>query len=124
MKDEALVKLLLAHGADPNLGSQIFNISDPLTPSINNSGEALDAAAAESSIAVFDLLLSRGAKLENSFPLHAAAGSSEDSGRIPMMAHLLELGVDIDGDDSSMGPFPAFSYGTPIMPSGIMGLKR
>ena len=31
-----------------------------------------------------------------------------------MMAHLLELGVDIDGDDSAMGPFPAFSYGTSL----------
>ena len=66
----------------------------------SNSGDCLNQAASRSSITAFDLLLVRGAKLENSRPLHAAIESmNEDKERIPMMAHLLDLGVDINGTD-------------------------
>jgi ankyrin repeat protein len=68
---------------------------------VSNSGDCLNRAASRSSTAIFDLLLARGAKLENSKPLHAAVESmNEDSERIPMMAHLLELGVDVNGLDA------------------------
>jgi ankyrin repeat protein len=45
------------------------------------SGDCLERAAAYSSICVLDLLLAHGAR------------------RIPMMVHLLELGVDVDEAD-------------------------
>ena len=66
----------------------------------SNSGDCLNRAASQSSITVFDLLLAHGAKLENSRPLHAAVESvNEEMERFPMMAHLLDLGVDINGTD-------------------------
>jgi hypothetical protein len=53
---------------------------------------------------VIDLLIERGAKLENSAVLHfAAGGSNEDVEHVPVIQHLLELGVDINGTDDVLG---------------------
>jgi ankyrin repeat protein len=47
---------------------------------------------------MIDLLISHGAKIENSAAFnHAASSSKEDAERLPVMEHLLELGADING---------------------------
>ncbi len=82
--DERLTRWFLSRGAQPAAYGQ---------PGSN----LLDVAAANSSPVVFDLLLAHGAKLEDSDALHSAAGEKEKQpGRIEMMAHLLDLGMDIN----------------------------
>lgn len=82
--DEALTRWFLEHGADPNsFGKPGSNI--------------LDVAAANSTPAVFDLLLKYGTNLEYSDALHSAAGELQDKpGRVEMMTHLLDIGIDIN----------------------------
>ena len=111
LQHETLVRWLLAHGADPNLGP-------PPSPQLSalpvtDSGAVLDAAAGAANLEIFSLLLRHGAKLENSLPLHAAAASTSkgDEESLAMMGYLLQLGVDIDGSDESRG-FRAL--GTPL----------
>lgn len=110
--NEPVTKWLLDHGADPNLGPPLS--PQPRSSSVTNSGAALNTAAALSSPATIDLLIQYGAKLENSLPLHAAAVSDvkPDGERIPMIAHLLELGVDINGTDEKRG---MSAFGTPLL---------
>ena len=57
----------------------------------------LDIAAANSTPAVFDLLLKHVAKLEDSNALQSAAGELEKvPGRVEMMRHLLGMGMEIN----------------------------
>ena len=57
----------------------------------------IEVAAASSSPAVLDVLLNHGSDLEDTDALHAAAGASEaPPGRLEMMAHLLDLGMDMN----------------------------
>ena len=99
------LKLFLAHGAKPNLGRQLYH-EDRFGGSLENACDALEAAAARGSLEAVRMLLDAGAKVENGYPLHSAAGSMEpgenphyrgpmpsktfDEGRIPIMALLLE----------------------------------
>lgn len=107
MTDEAVVQWLLDHGADPNMGPDfVFQAG---RKAVHGSGMALQRAACCSSIGTVDLLLERGAKLENSFPLHDAACGGD--GRIPMMAHLINLGVDVNSLDSAR---VRYRRGTPL----------
>ena len=101
VKNEMLLKWFLEHGADPNLGPPLSPQPDS-TP-IPNSGSSLNCAASVATPEVFDLLLQHGAKLENSQPVHMAAASQEDSGRIPMMKYLVGKGVDVNGSDEARG---------------------
>ena len=101
VKNEALSKWLLEHGADPNLGPRLN--PQPDTAPVPNSGAALNCAASVAAPEVFNLLLEYGAKIENSQPLHMAAASQEDSGRIPMMEYLVGKGVDVNGNDEARG---------------------
>ena len=67
---------------------------------ISNCGHTLNEAAAHCSPEKFALLLSHGAVLSNSAPLHHAAGSKSDK-RIPMLEYLVgELALDIHDMDS------------------------
>ena len=52
---------------------------------------------------MFDLLLEHGAVKENSTPLHSAAGTGIDDERLPMMAHLIEAGYDVNATDEAWG---------------------
>lgn len=101
VKNEALIKWLLEHGADPNLGPP-FNPQPDSAP-VTNSSSTLNCAASVATPEVFDLLLEYGAKIENSQPLHMAAASQEDSERIPMMEYLVGKGVDVNGSDEARG---------------------
>ncbi|KAH0542497.1 hypothetical protein FGG08_003093 [Glutinoglossum americanum] len=106
--DESVVGWLLDRGADPNLGSPP-DVPDACVIG-SSSGVVLEGAVYYSSIVVFDLLLERGAELENSLPLHSAAEWQSDR-RIPMMEHLLELGVDMNGSDDKRR---LHGWGTPL----------
>lgn len=101
VKNEVLLKWFLERGADPNLGPPLSPQPDS-TP-IPNSGYTLNCAASVATPEVFDLLLRNGAKLENSQPLHMAAASQEDTGRIPMMEYLIGKGVDVNRSDEARG---------------------
>ena len=100
MKKERLLKWLLEHGADPNLGPPPVDPQPDSAP-VPSSGSALNCAASVATPQVFDLLLQHGAKIENSQPLHLAAAGQEDSWRIPMMEYLIEKGVDVNGSDEA-----------------------
>ncbi|OCK73182.1 ankyrin, partial [Lepidopterella palustris CBS 459.81] len=110
--DVPLLHWFLDHGANPNLGIPLYRDKCDAPPD-QNSGCALNVAANCSTPAVFDLLLDRGARIENSIPLHRAAESSDrPSGeRIPMMEHLIKLGIDVNGDDHVRG---MYSRGKPL----------
>ena len=85
IRDEKLVRWFLAHGADPHVDG------------VKAGATLLDVAAANSTLAIFDLLQAHGAKLTDSDALHSAAGEREKRpGRVEMMDHLLGLGVDIN----------------------------
>lgn len=113
--DEETARWFLAQGANPNLGPRPdpFTDSSPSLESIPNSGDVLEVAAAESSPEFFDVLLQHGAILGNSLALHqiAAREGTGDKNRIPMMEHLLNLGVDINGSDAARG---YMATGTPL----------
>ncbi|MCJ1433061.1 Ankyrin-2 [Xylographa pallens] len=99
MRDETLVRWLLDHGADPNIGAPYTFVPSDSDP-VPNCGEALDFAAGYGSVVIFDLLLAHGAKLENSLPLHEAAQGAADAGTLlRMMQHLISLGVDVNASD-------------------------
>jgi ankyrin repeat protein len=106
-----LLRWFLAHGADPNLGEQ--------SPSLDRTGgpdtascAALQYAAGHGDLEAVRMLLDAGAKIENGYPLHFAAGacppdtnpnvarvkpSAEfDKGKIPVMALLVERGADVN----------------------------
>lgn len=93
MKDESLTKWFLEHGARPNAGStsSIF--------ATHPGAACLNIAASASSIPVFNMLLDYGAERKGSLPLHNAAGSGPSGERIPMMAHLVSLGFDVNESD-------------------------
>ncbi|KAI0967586.1 ankyrin repeat-containing domain protein [Xylaria arbuscula] len=93
--DVRIVRLLLAHGADPNLGP--FDIlkrsglgSSP--PMDRRSGDALKKAAQSGNVEVIDLLLQHGAVLEWSTPLHSALFAWPQNR--PAFIHVLRLGAD------------------------------
>ncbi|KAL9611324.1 MAG: hypothetical protein Q9167_004007 [Letrouitia subvulpina] len=108
--DEQLVQWFLEHGAqlDPPSGS----INPSATYAFRTtSSSCIDAAASASSTAVLDLLFEHGAKKGDSIALHIAAGSGAGDERVPMMAHLIELGYDVNATDDVRGNH---AIGTPL----------
>ena len=82
--DETLTRWFLSHGANPTV------YGEP-------GATMLDVAAAQATPAAFDLLRAYGCRLEDSDALHSAAGEREGRpGRVEMMAHLLDLDMDIN----------------------------
>ncbi|KAI1084483.1 ankyrin repeat-containing domain protein [Whalleya microplaca] len=99
--NEEVLRYLLDLGADPSLGAhpQAF---DPSPPTDRRSGEALNNAAVRCQPRIIDLLIEHGAKLEYARPIHRAAlAHSEQNDRRPMIQHLIDLGVDLNGGDGS-----------------------
>lgn len=95
LDDESLVRWLFDHGA--LLSPPQLDVSKPAYA--NPFLTCLNAAACKSTIATSDMLLAHGASRTHSIPLHAAAGCNSDDSRIPMMAHLIELGFDVNATD-------------------------
>lgn len=92
MDNESLVKWFLDHGSDPN----VHNAKDECP---------LDVAARICNIPVVELLLQRGAKIECSSALHAAARTGRaDSEAFPVMAYLLDHGADINALEHQGSP--------------------
>ncbi|RYP69507.1 hypothetical protein DL769_005254 [Monosporascus sp. CRB-8-3] len=116
VEHEDIVCYLLSLGIDPNIG---LNPSEAQGQEQFNyfSTAAIHAAAARSTPRVFSMLLSAGARLQNAYPLHAAAGGppslSSGDDRIPMMSYLVhDLGLDINAfDDGTVSPYAS---GTPL----------
>jgi hypothetical protein len=77
---------------------------------IPKSGSILQSAAEWGNIESLDLLITHGAVLSYAAILHAAV----DGGSIDMIAHVLELGADVDERDTvtTMG---WECYGTPLL---------
>ncbi|KAF2732144.1 ankyrin [Polyplosphaeria fusca] len=105
--DELYIRYLLDHGANPNLGA-LKNEQNPSRYAlpVNNSGACLHAAAAHCSPDIFALLLSHGAILSNSIPLHSAAGAGRPElppgSRIPMLEYLDGFGLDVNALDDGV----------------------
>ncbi|KAI9674536.1 MAG: hypothetical protein M1817_001874 [Caeruleum heppii] len=98
-RDIETVTWLLDHGADANAARNGYHPASCRIRSDHTMGnKPLDAAAYFCGTDVIDLLLRHGAQLERSNALHEAAGSKwdRDEGRIPIMRHLLDLGMKID----------------------------
>lgn len=117
MSNEPLVKWFLDHGADPNIHGA-------------KNECPLDTAANLGNIAVIDLLLAHGAKLECSNALHAIARTrSEDSECIAVMAHLLDRGADVNALEHHFNPeyfdqmktHTRISLGTPLHNAAFRG---
>lgn len=102
LKDEQLVIWFLDHGVLLDTHPQSLNPSAAQAFKTTSS-VYLDTAASISSIRVLDLLFERGMRQGNSVALHMAAGSGQDDERIPMMAHLIDLGYDVNADDEARG---------------------
>lgn len=98
LDDEQLVKWFLEHGAQLDPLPRSFNPSAAYVFNTTSSS-CLDTAASKSSIAVLDLLFEHGATKGDSIALHMAAGSGAGDERIPMMAHLIELGYEVNATD-------------------------
>jgi ankyrin repeat protein len=112
LENEELARWFLDEGADPNLGAPTYGMIERDSPAIPNSGQALNSAACLPDYTMFDLLVERGAKLENCIALHYAAGSSRsDLERISMVEHLIYLGFDVNELDDISGPY---KFGTPL----------
>ena len=101
--NQDLSRWFLSHGADPNACSK-------------PGSTLLDVVAANSTPTVFDLFIDHGARLEDSDALISSAGERENRpGRVEMMAHLLDMGMDI----SAIGrrdypPSRRMGRGTPL----------
>ena len=57
------------------------------------------------------MLLSHGAKRENSIPLHTAAGAGANGERTAMIVHLIALDFEVNQSDEAIG---RFAIGTPL----------
>jgi hypothetical protein len=127
IRSPSLTKWFLEHGANPNLGRDIHykNTNKPCMSEI--SGDVLTLAAGtdpSTAVALIDLLIQYGARLEDATPLHYLAGcppyqhsgqginltSTTLTSRIPVLQHLLDLGCDPNASDKkrqgprSLGP--------------------
>jgi ankyrin repeat protein len=110
--DEASIRYLLSHGANPSLGPEFATQIPPSSRRpISTSGWILNDAAEHCSHAIFALLISQGASLTgaNAMPLHYAvsqmscARSGAYTDRMPMMRYLVEeLGLDINAVDDAI----------------------
>ena len=119
----ALLRWFIDHGADPNLGEQRER-RDRMDPSDTDTCYALETAAGQSTLEAVQMLLDTGARVKNGFPLHAAAGACPgkaniyfppvspsrdfDMDRIPIMALLVEKGVDVNQKNDSRPIVPQY----------------
>lgn len=83
--DDEILEWLIEHGAKPT------------------NGAGLETAAERGTTRQIDILLAAGARLTDTNPLHMAAGSARVyPGRMEMMAHLVNVGCDVNAWDSAL----------------------
>jgi ankyrin repeat protein len=130
----ALVRWLLDHGADPNIGRQLYN-EDADGPSRANAAAALESAAGSGAIETVKALLDAGARVENGVPLHYAAGRTPpgvnsweahpdlddqaDAEAIPIMQLLVDSGCDVNQYDNSRYMVPRYPIVNAVMAGAV-----
>jgi ankyrin repeat protein len=137
--NEILIDWFLAHGADPNLGSQ-HNNWERLGGPDKHSCQALELAASQGSAHMVQKLLNAGAKITNGAPLYHAAGASPppganphagpimlskefDSSRIPAMVLLVENGAGVNDKFESRHMTPQYPIVNAVMAGAVERLK-
>ena len=103
MGNDSKVEWFVNHGADPMVRG--------------SHGESIiTVAAANATPVAMDMLLAHGGTLHRSDSLHAAVQSGKNkSGRIEMMQHLLDLGMDINEIEQwHYPPSRGWGQGTPL----------
>lgn len=103
----AMVKLLLAHGADPNLHLRAERY------------KAIELAALTAGTDVIDALIEHGAELQGRQPLQKAACH----GRVDIMEHFLNRGVDINGIPDNEDVYDDDVVGTALHTAATYGQK-
>lgn len=103
----AMVKLLLAHGADPNLHLRAERY------------QAVELAAFTAGTDVIDALIEHGAELRGRQPLQQTACH----GRVYIVEHLLDRGVDIDGIPDNEDVYETDVVGTALHTAATYGQK-
>lgn len=129
-----LLHWFLGNGADPNLGEQ-RDVRDHFGASDNDSCAALEVAAGQRNVEAVRLLLRAGAEVRHGLPLHSAAGSCPpgtnpftdrvtpstefDRSRIPVMAMLVERGVDVNQAEQSRYVVPRYAIVRAVMAGAV-----
>ena len=118
-----LLSWFLAHGANPNLGQQLY-FKDRLGGPNTESCKALESAAYDGNVEAVRMLLDAGAEIRNGVPLHSAAGKRPpganchyflppskdfDLSMIPVMELLVERGADVNGRDNDRHVVPRYA---------------
>lgn len=123
-KDITLVGWLLDRGADPNFWGSKSRLSLRVDKTIIGtpvSSRPLDIAAACLQLEIFDLLLERGAKLDECNALHAASAdiSREGVSYLPVIDFLLRKGmyiqkIELENDQEFLEQYAYRRRGTPL----------
>ncbi|KAM0354396.1 hypothetical protein ACHAPU_001440 [Fusarium lateritium] len=135
---ETLIDWFLAHGADPNLGSQHDN-RDRLGSPDADSCQALELAAKGGSVELVRKLLGAGAKMENGAPLYYTAGACPvganphaglvtpgeefDRAGIPVMEVLMEHGAGVNDKLNSRHMTPQYPIVNAVMAGAVERVK-
>ncbi|KAF5879326.1 putative ankyrin repeat protein [Botrytis fragariae] len=130
----SLLRWFLSHGANPNLGAQRLHHARFGDPEINSCA-TLESSAAKADVKTVRLLLEHGAKIENGYPLHYAAGSCPpgtnphvalvtpstefDIGRIPVMELLVSRGADVNQKEESRYMVPGYPIVYAVMAGAV-----
>ncbi|KAJ6000392.1 hypothetical protein N7481_000801 [Penicillium waksmanii] len=98
--DPTLLRWYLSLGADPNLGPPQSSLRekgfvDKNDPPSSDSSGALAQTVINCGTDIVDILVEHGANLEKGLALRRALKRQLEN-RIPMMEHLLHLGIDIN----------------------------
>ena len=126
VKNLPVLKWLLDHGANPDIGEKRIGGLLSRRKYETNYCAALEWAASLGNVEAARILLDAGSKIESGVPLHCAAGvrqSSEtheaievmaaefDRSMIPVMALLVERGADVNRMHESPYPIPCYALG-------------
>ena len=100
--DPTVVRNIETRRRSESRPSSFFRTARPDSSPVPNSDSSFSCAASVATPDVFEILLRYGARLENS-PLHVAAASQDDEGRISKMEYLVGKGVDVNWNYAKRG---------------------